>query len=67
MNMIGHEHMGMNGDAMVVCRLSEPVQIAVVIVVREEAGTTIIAALNDMLRQSGPVRTSATGHAQECK
>ena len=52
--------------AMVMRRFSQPVQVAVIVTIGKEAGAAIIAALDDVLRQAGLVKSNSTGHVRQC-
>lgn len=62
MNVVGHEHVGMNGAVPIGSRFLEPMEVAVIILLGEETGLSINAALDDMLGQSGQFDAGATGH-----
>ena len=64
--MVGHEYICVHFYAMVMRRLSQPVQVAVIITIGKEAGAAIIAALDDVLRQAGSVKSNSTGHVHQC-
>ena len=46
--MVGHQNIGMEVNFMFLAGLAEMVKIELIIIVREEASTSIIAPLNDV-------------------
>jgi hypothetical protein len=62
--MVGHQHIGMDGRAAIASRFFEPVEIALVVLVGEEAGLAIDAALNDVQRVIGKRNAWAAWHVR---
>ena len=62
MHVVGYERVGMNGAAVFVRALFEPVQVALVIVFAKEARRTVVPALYDVLRVSHQVYARAARH-----
>jgi hypothetical protein len=59
--MIGHQNIGMHGSAIFIGRLVQPLEILTTVIVSEETGLAIIAALNEMLRNACPLGRYAVG------
>ena len=53
MDMVGHQHIGVNRTAAIASRFFEPMEVALVILLGEEAGLAVDAALNDVQRVIG--------------
>ncbi len=62
MHMVGHQHVGMNGNAIPQRRFTQIGQIANVIAILEETRLTVVSPLNDMLWYAGEVGTRLTWH-----
>ena len=62
-DMIAHEHVGMDRAAMAQTRVVQYVQVTSSIVVVEEARHAIVATLHDVLRNVGDVGTRQASHA----
>ena len=60
--MIGHEHVRMNGAAIFLGVDVQPMEIELIVLIGEEAGRPIVAALDDMQRQIGQKPARAAGH-----
>jgi hypothetical protein len=64
MNVVGHEHVGMNHAAVLRRLLPQGVQVLAVIVIGVETGRPVVAALDDVPRDTGEGEASATGHGE---
>jgi hypothetical protein len=53
MNMVGHQRIGMHGTAAIANRFFQPMEVALVVLLGEEARLAIDAALNDVQRIVG--------------
>lgn len=53
MNMIGHQHEGMNATALPSRVILKPVQVEAIVVQPVEAGLTIVTALDQVQRDAG--------------
>ncbi len=62
MDMIGHQHVGVDLATFRQRRLSELTRIAPVILLAKEARLAIVAPLNDVLRKTRQIQTSLTRH-----
>jgi hypothetical protein len=62
MNMIGHQHVGMNGAVAIASRFFEPMEIAVIILIGKEAWLAIDPALYNVQRNFGQLETGTAGH-----
>ena len=58
MDVIVHQHIGVNPAVLLVCVMTQQTQVGHAIVIREEHGLAIVAALDDMLRVSGRIDPS---------
>jgi hypothetical protein len=63
MHVIGHQHIGVQCAVGRNQRRPQPVHVAVVILVRKEAGLAVVTALHDVQRQAVEVGARATGRA----
>jgi len=61
-NVVGHEHIGVDGTAIIGSRFLQPVEVTVIILFGEETRLPIDAALHEVLRQAGEFYSGATGH-----
>jgi hypothetical protein len=64
MDVIGHENIGTQGTFALDERLAQPMQIALIIFLSEEAWFTIMPALHDMQRNVIEMDTRAAGHGE---
>ena len=48
MDMVGHQHIGVNRTAAIASRFFEAVEVALVVLLGKEAGLAIDAALDDV-------------------
>lgn len=62
MDVVGHEDVGVDDAAPVGSRFLEPVEVAVIVLLGEEAGLAIDASLDEVLRNSGKLDARAAGH-----
>jgi hypothetical protein len=60
--MVGHQHIGVDGAAKFFGELFEVVKVALVVLLRLETDRAIIAALNDVPRNTGERKTSTARH-----
>ena len=63
MDAIGHQHVGVQGAPRLPERFSQPMQVALAIFFREEAGLAIVATLHDVQGDVIEVDAGAAGHA----
>lgn len=61
-DVVGHEHVGMDCTAVADAVLVEPVQIEPIVLVGEGAGLAIVSALDEMERDVGKYNTGAAWH-----
>jgi hypothetical protein len=61
-NMIGHQHVGMDGAAMLLGTFVEPVQVDGIIFVAEERRLTTIAALDDVSGDARQIEARLSWH-----
>ena len=61
--MIGHQHAGVDGNAVIIRRFVEPVQVAIIIIVGKEAGRAVIAPLDNMMGRARKIDAWMAGHA----
>ena len=61
--MIGHEDVGMQPAFRLAQRFAQPVQVARIVFLGEEAGFAVVAALHDVQRYTIEVDAGAAGHA----
>ena len=52
-DVVGHEDVGVEGAMPIGSRFLKPVEVAVVVLLGKEAGLSVDATLDDMLRQAG--------------
>jgi hypothetical protein len=62
MDMIGHQHIGMDGAAMLLGTFVEPVQVDGIIFVVEERRLTTIAALDDVSGDARQIEARLSWH-----
>ena len=62
-DVVVHEHVGVQCAAGGEQRLAEQVQVAVAVVVIQKAGQAVVAALDDMLGNAREVESGLPGHA----
>jgi hypothetical protein len=48
MDVVGHQHIGVNGAAAIASRFFQPMEVTLVVLLGEEARLAIDAALNDV-------------------
>lgn len=60
--MISHQHIGMQGDVERVHRIAQQVQVVEPVLVVDEDGPAIHAALRDVHRDAGQLQARSTGH-----
>jgi hypothetical protein len=53
MHVVGHQHIGLDGTPVVYGRGGEPVAVTAIVVLTEEDGLAVIAALDHVLRLIG--------------
>jgi hypothetical protein len=53
MDMVGHQHIGVNRTAAIASRFFQPMEVALAVLFGEEARLAIDAALNDVQRVIG--------------
>ena len=53
MDVVGHQHIGVNIAFMLLGRVGEAFKVKMVIVIGDEKDAAVIAALNDVLRLAG--------------
>ena len=63
MGVVAHQHIGMQHAAVPKQCFSQALQVTLPILVVEEAGQSVVAALDHMLRHTGDVGTRKPGHA----
>lgn len=64
MHMVGHQHIGMHGDAELERQLPQVLQIARPVDVGEEARLPIIAPLHDVLGNTGKIQSGLAWHGR---
>ena len=64
MHVIGHQHVGMHGAALAHRYLAQLRQVAFVVAAFEKTRLPIVAALDDMLRHVGKIKTWLAGHPE---
>jgi len=64
MHVIGPQHIGVDGAAVLACDLAQILQVAQAIGVVEEAGLAVVAALDDVLGHTGQIDPGTSGHAR---
>jgi hypothetical protein len=52
-DVVGHEDVGMDGAVPIASRFLQPVEVTVIVLLGEETGLAIDAALHDVLRETG--------------
>ena len=62
--MVGHQHVGMDRTAEIRSQLGQVVEIERVVLVGEEAGLAVVAALDQMQRYAGERDAGAARHAR---
>lgn len=62
MNVVGHQHIGMDGAAVIGSRFLQPMEVAVIVLLGEETRLPIDAALHEVLGQVGNSDSGAAGH-----
>jgi hypothetical protein len=60
-DMVGHQHVGMELAVLALQRLAQPAKVGVAILVNEEAGSTIVASLHDVQRYTVDVDPRTPG------
>ena len=60
--MVGHQDVGVNRAALAQCDFSQRRSIAEVVRLREEARLSVVAALHEVLRDTGKVDASWARH-----
>ena len=65
MDVISHQHIGVQAAARLRQRLPQPVQIAQVVILREEAGLAVMTALDDVQRNTVELHAWAARHAAD--
>jgi hypothetical protein len=60
--MVGHQHVGMDGDIISLRRILQIAHIPMVIVDGKKAGFAIVAALDNMLRNAGQIEARFACH-----
>ena len=61
-HMVGHQRVGMDHAALAPCHVAQFAAIAEVVGVGEETGLAVVAALDDVLRNTGKIDAQWTGH-----
>lgn len=62
-DVVGHQDIGVHRAAFTTGDLAQILQVPYVVDLREEAGTTIVAALDDVLGDAGQVEARRSWHA----
>ena len=62
MNVVGHQHVGVDGATELVGKLFEVVQLELIILFALETDRALIAALEDVPGNAGEGQAGATGH-----
>ncbi len=60
--MVVHQRAGVQGHVGIEHGFAQQMQIAVPIIVTEEAGQAIVATLDDMVRYAGEIETGQASH-----
>ncbi len=55
MDVIVHQHISVDPAVLLVCVMTQQTQVGHAVVIREEHGLAIVAAVDDMLRVSGRI------------
>lgn len=64
MHVIRHQVMGVNITARSLCSRLQAIEIEAVVIILDEAGLTVIAALDDMLGDVDEIEAREAGHTQ---
>lgn len=64
--MAAHQHEGMDGAVMLERGFAQFLQVLSVIHIGSEAGLTVVAALHDVLRDAGQIKSWLSGHGGVC-
>ena len=62
MHVVGHQHVGMHAAVLPAGDVAQVLEVADAVDVCEEAGLAVVAALDDVLRDSGQVDAGLAGH-----
>ncbi len=63
-DVVGHQHIGVEFDCMLAACLTEMVEVKLTIVLREETDATVVAPLNDVKGNSGKRESGPSGHGR---
>ena len=63
MDVVRHQHIGMNVDPIPSTGIRQDLEIESVIVVSEETGSAIVSALHDVARHTGQVHPRLARHS----
>ena len=66
MNVVGHQHVGVNGYVMRQTAITQVLQVGGVILVIEKGGRAIDPAMGQVLRNAGQIK-SGTAHGVRAK
>jgi hypothetical protein len=64
MHVVGHQRVGVQPCLLPLERLAKPVQVGVVVLLCEEAGLAVVAALHDVQRHSVDMAARAARHGE---
>ncbi len=59
--MVGHQHVGVQGAAAFFKGFAQPVTVAQVVLLGDEAGIAVMAALDNVQRYTGEVNAGPSG------
>lgn len=65
MHVIGHQYTGVQLAAGIAQPIGQPRQVGAVVLIAEETGVPVVAALHDVQRYFGEVDAGAAGHVPE--
>src|SRR5690606_416036 len=64
-HVVGHQHVGVHGAVQLQREVPQVIQVAMPVDVGEEAGLAVVAALDDVLGETGEIEAWTTGHGRE--
>jgi hypothetical protein len=64
MHVVGHQHVGVQRALGLAERFPQPMQVVAVILLAEETGLAIVAALHNVQRNAIEMDTGAAGHGR---
>jgi len=64
MHVVRHEHVRVQPTSEHIAELVEHAEVDAIVLPRQEAGTSVVAALNDVKGQASDLQTGATWHGK---